>query len=248
MGAVPADWPAPPGVHAFQTLRSGGVSGGSYAGFNLASHCGDDPAAVAANRRLLRTELQLPSDPVWLDQVHGTTVLTLPLSSPAVEPPQADACWTATPGIVCAVLTADCLPVLFCADDGSVVAAAHAGWRGLAAGVLEATIAALPVAPQRLLAWLGAAIGPQAFEVGPEVRAAFVNQDPQAAAAFRGGEGDRWFGDLQALARLRLQQAGVIRIHGGGQCTYRDAQRYYSFRREPRCGRMATLIWSDRQR
>lgn len=244
MMTVTADWPAPPGVRAVQTLRDGGVSAAPYASLNLAAHCGDAPQAVSENRRRLRAYLELPAEPTWLQQVHGVAVVQAG-SHPEVDGgvPEADASWTAEPGVVCAILTADCLPVLFSADDGSVVAAAHAGWRGLAAGVLEATVAALPVAPQHLLAWFGAAIGPQMFEVGPEVRAAFVGQDPAAAAAFTAGNGDRWLADLYALARLRLQRVGVTRIYGGAACTYTEAERYYSFRREPRCGRMASLIW-----
>lgn len=238
-----ADWPAPPGVRAVQTLRGGGVSVSPYDQFNLADHCGDDPAAVAANRRILRTELALPAEPAWLHQVHGVDAVRIPSASTA--PVCADAAWTAAPGVVCAVLTADCLPVLFAAADGSVVAVAHAGWRGLAAGVLEATLAALPVPPDQILVWLGAAIGPTAFEVGPEVRAGFMADQPEAGAAFQPGRDDRWQGDLYALARLRLQRAGVTRVYGGGACTYSDTARYYSFRRDARCGRMASLIWRE---
>ncbi|HEY0973508.1 MAG TPA: peptidoglycan editing factor PgeF [Solimonas sp.] len=239
--ALAAAWPSPPGVRAWQTLRHGGVSVSPYDQLNLADHCGDDPVAVAENRRRLRAALELPSEPGWLRQVHGVAVAALP----AMGTVTADASWTAQPGVVCAVLTADCLPVLFAAVDGSVVAAAHAGWRGLAAGVLEATLAAMPIAPGRVQAWLGAAIGPAAFEVGPEVRAAFVSAQPEAEAAFRPGQGDRWMADIYALARLRLTAAGVAAVHGGNACTMTEARGYYSFRREPRCGRMATLIWRD---
>ncbi|HEX4895473.1 MAG TPA: peptidoglycan editing factor PgeF [Solimonas sp.] len=235
-----ADWPAPPGVHALQTLRGQGASIGPWAGLNLGDHCGDEPACVAANRLALREGLHLPGEPGWLRQVHGTAVARLPATVPL---PEADAAWTDRAGVVCAILTADCLPVVLAADDGSVVAAAHAGWRGLAGGVLEATVAALPVAPQRLRAWMGAAIGPAAFEVGPEVRAAFVGRDPATAVAFRPGAGDRWLADLYALARRRLMQMGVSRVDGGGECTYGAADRWYSFRRDRLCGRMATLIW-----
>lgn len=235
------DWRPPPGVHAVQTQRGTGASLGPWTGLNLGDHCGDDPAAVAANRVRLRQGLALPAEPGWLRQVHGTAVVRLP----AAGIPEADASWTDRPGVVCAVLTADCLPVLLAARDGHAVAVAHAGWRGLLAGVLEATVAALPVAPGLQQAWLGAAIGPTAFEVGPEVRAAFLADDAGASEAFVPGHGDRWLGDLYALARRRLERAGLGRIDGGGECTHGDPQRWYSFRRDRDCGRMATLIWRD---
>ena len=243
-GLLLADWPAPPGVHALQTTRAGGVSPGAYASLNLGSNTHDAPQHIAANRRRLREALALPAEPVWLRQVHGTAVIDAAVPAGAATP-EADASVSAQAGVVCAVLTADCLPVLFCSDDGRWIAAAHAGWRGLAAGVLEATIARAPLPPARLMAWLGAAIGPAHFEVGPEVREAFVAVLPAAAAAFRAGRGDRWLADLYALARLRLAAAGIDRVHGGGCCTYADAARFYSFRREPDTGRMATLIWRD---
>lgn len=237
-----AHWPAPRRIRACQTLRSGGCSAGPYASLNLAAHVGDDAAAVAHNRARLRAALQLAGEPQWLRQVHGVGVAALPAPEP--EPP-VDAAWTAQPGIVCAVLTADCLPVLFGSDDGTVVAAAHAGWRGLAGGVLEETLAALPLPAQRMHAWLGAAIGPAAFEVGPEVREAFVAHDTAAGDCFAAGDGDRWHADLYALARLRLRRLGLRSIDGGGSCTHRDAARYYSHRRDGVCGRMASLIWIE---
>jgi YfiH family protein len=238
-----ADWPGPPGVHAGQTLREGGFSAAPYDSLNLGDHCGDAPDRVARNRALLRESLGLPGEPAWLRQVHGTTVVAAhEVTGP---PPAADGSWTDRPGVVCAVLTADCLPVLLASDDGRVMAAAHAGWRGLVAGVLEATVAAMPAAPTELRAWFGAAIGPRAFEVGPEVRDAFVANDPAAATAFQRGAGDRWYGDLYALARARLARAGVTRVHGGVHCTFDESARYYSFRRDARCGRMAALIWRD---
>lgn len=237
-----ADWPAPVRVRTAVSLRQGGISDAPYDSLNLGGHVGDDPAAVAENRRRLRETLQLPAEPCWLSQVHGTAVLSLDETSRAAGA-EADACWTARRGAVCAILTADCLPVLFCSRDGTVVAAAHAGWRGLAAGVLEATIKALPVAPQNLLAWLGPAIGPSAFEVGPEVLTAFSEQDAGIAACFVTGTGGKFKADLYALARRRLHQAGVPAIYGGGRCTYTEAQDLYSFRRSGRCGRMASLIW-----
>ncbi|HSW12410.1 MAG TPA: peptidoglycan editing factor PgeF [Solimonas sp.] len=233
------DWPAPPRVRAAQTTRIGGFSQGVHAGFNLGTRCGDDPGAVAGNRRLLAETLQLPAEPGWLQQVHGAGVVRLPVSGL----PEADASIATGPGQVCVAQTADCLPVLFCDDQASVVAAAHAGWRGLAGGVLEATIAALPVPPARLLAWLGPAIGPSAFEVGPEVRQAFVDLDPGAVGCFQPAAPGKFLADLYALARRRLARAGVDRVYGGGLCTHGDAQRFYSFRRDARCGRMASLVW-----
>lgn len=233
------DWPAPAHVRALQTLRTGGCSPAPWASFNLGDHVGDEPARVAANRAELRR--QLPAEPLWLQQVHGTVVVD---AAQAPQATTADASFANEPDQVCAVMTADCLPVLFCDRAGSVVAAAHAGWRGLLDGILECTIAALPVVPGELLAWLGPAIGPERFEVGGEVRAAFVAHDAQAAGAFR-PHGDKWWADIYSLARQRLQAAGVTNIHGGGQCTVSDAERYFSYRRDGVTGRMATLIWLE---
>lgn len=241
-----AQWPAPPGIRALQTTRAGGVSPAPYDHLNLGGNTGDDPAHVAANRQRLREHLRLPAEPLWLRQVHGVTVQE---AAQRVETaPCADAACTTLAGVVCAVLTADCLPVLFCSDDGQWLAAAHAGWRGLAAGVLEATLARAPLPPARLMAWLGAAIGPAHFEVGPDVREAFVQMNAEDATAFAPGSADRWQADLYQLARLRLARAGLSRVYGGGLCTYADAERFYSFRRAchqqaPETGRMATLIW-----
>jgi YfiH family protein len=233
-------WPAPAGVRAYTTTRAGGVSAGAYAALNLAAHVGDDPAAVEENRRRLRT--QLPAEPLWLSQVHGTTVVR---AEDAVEGVAADAAFTRRAGRVCAVLTADCLPVLLCNDAGTVVAAAHAGWRGLAGGVVEAAVRATNEPPARLLAWLGPAIGPQAFEVGAEVRAAFLAHSPEAAAAFAAKGNGKWLADLYRLAELRLRGLGVERVFGGGFCTFNEAERFYSYRREKATGRMASLIWRE---
>jgi YfiH family protein len=233
------DWPAPARVHAAMTTRIGGTSRGPYAGFNLAAHVGDEPDAVAANRKLLRTQLALPAEPAWLEQVHGARVARLP--GPVAGP--ADASVTRDPGVVCAVLVADCLPVFFAGRDGDRVGIAHAGWRGLAAGVVEATVAALGGDPGRLVAWLGPAIGPDAFEVGDDVREAFVSGDPGAATAFRTGRAGRWMADLPALARRRLAAAGVTTVGGGGLCTHSDPARFYSYRRDGATGRMAALAW-----
>ena len=234
------DWPSPAGVRALVTTRAGGVSVGAYASMNLALHVGDDPAAVAENRRRLRTHL--PAEPLWLTQVHGHAVVR---AEDAVEGVTADAAFTCRAGRVCAVLTADCLPVLLCNDAGTVACAAHAGWRGLAGGVVEAAVRATSEPPARLLAWLGPAIGPGAFEVGAEVRAAFLSHSPEAAAAFAAKENGKWLADLYRLAELRLHALGVERVFGGGFCTLNEAERFYSYRREGNTGRMASLIWLE---
>jgi YfiH family protein len=240
---IRVDWPAPANVHAVTTLRGGGFSQPPYATFNLAAHVGDDPTAVAANRARLGRLLRLPAEPRWLDQRHTATVIDAERSTHPAH--GADASFAGRPGVVCAVLTADCLPLLLCNRDGSRVAAAHAGWRGLAAGVLEATVTALDEPGDRLLAWLGPAIGPQAFEVGDEVREAFVAHDPAAQQAFRPTSGNRWLADLYLLAGQRLAACGVTAIYGGGWCTYSEPERFYSYRRDRTTGRMASLIWRD---
>ncbi|TAM12400.1 MAG: peptidoglycan editing factor PgeF [Nevskiaceae bacterium] len=238
---IVADWPVPRNVQAITTTRSGGASTGPWASLNLATHCGDAPAAVAENRLRLRTGLALPAEPVWLEQVHGTRVVRVPAAR-LLQP--ADAVWTSEAGAVCAIMTADCLPVVFCDRGGSCVAVAHAGWRGLAAGVLEATLAALPVADAEILAWLGPCIGPTAFEVGAEVRASFCDMAAADAAAFApAARAGHWYADLAGLARRRLQRAGVRGIHGGHWCTFSDPAHFYSYRRDGVTGRMATLAW-----
>jgi len=234
------DWPAPGRVRAASTLRTGGVSAGPWTSLNLGAHVGDDPAAVTANRRLLVEALGLPSEPRWLQQVHGTRVAGCDWQ-PGCE---ADAAVTDQPGDVCVVMTADCLPVLLCNRAGTRVAAAHAGWRGLAAGVLERSAGAFADPPGDLLAWLGPAIGPGAFEVGEEVRQAFCAKDPGAAVAFAPSvQAGHWLADLYSLARRRLAACGVNAVYGGGECTYSDAARYFSFRRDGTTGRMASLVW-----
>jgi polyphenol oxidase len=235
------DWPVPPSVAAAVTTRAGGVSTGPWASLNLGDHVGDDPASVAENRRRLRVALGLAVEPGWLAQVHGTAVARLDAVRGAR--PEADAAVAFAPGPACAILTADCLPVLLCDAAGTRVGAAHAGWRGLAGGVIEAAVAALGCPPDDLLAWLGPAIGQDAFEVGGDVRAAFVDEDARAASAFRPNERGRWQANLEALARLRLARAGVTRVYGGGWCTHADPARWYSHRRDGRCGRMASLVW-----
>ena len=232
------DWPAPARVKAIQTTRQGGVSIAPYDSLNLGGHVGDNPLAVERNRILLNK--LLPSEPVWLEQIHGTLVANADRASCQ---PQADACIARHRAAVCAVMTADCLPVLLCDAQGSVVGAAHAGWRGLRDGVIEATVLAMGVAPQSLMAWLGPAISQEAFEVGEEVRAAFVAIQPQAASAFIAGQSGKWLADIYALARLRLNALGVTRIYGGGRCTYRERGQFFSYRRDGVTGRMGTFIW-----
>lgn len=240
------DWPAPGAVCAAFTLRAGGVSAGRYASLNLGGHVGDTPHAVAQNRRRLAAELRLPAEPLWLSQVHGTAVLAADdwvAASADGAAPQADAAVTRRAGCVLAVLVADCLPLLLARRDGGAVAVTHAGWRGLAAGVIEATIAALGAPGEELLAWLGPAIGPAHFEVGEEVREAFCGHDARAAAAFVGNPRGRWQCDLPLLARQRLAALGVSGVHGGQRCTYRESDAFYSYRRDGATGRMAALIW-----
>lgn len=231
------DWPAPPRVHALQSTRLGGVSRAPYDSLNFGMHVGDDPYAVATNRQ--RLNAHVPSEPVWLEQVHGTEVIIADMASCA---PRGDAAIARHTHSVCAIMTADCLPVFLCDEAGSVVGLAHAGWRGLAEGVIEATVKAMQVPGGRLMAWLGPAIGPQAFEVGAEVRATFVGHDPASAVAFA-PHGDKYLADIYALARLRLAAQGVTQVWGGDLCTYSDPQRFYSYRRDGRTGRMVSLIW-----
>lgn len=223
------DWPAPANVRALATTRAHG---------NLADHVEFQNSAVAARRRELRAHL--PAGPLWLKQVHGVRCVVAEESDAGVE---ADAALSRAAGTVCAVLTADCLPILLCDDAGTVVAAVHAGWRGLAAGVVESTVSAMAVPGERLMAWLGPAIGPYAFEVGEDVVAAFTHADEEAGAAFVARPDGKWLCDLYALARIRLRRLGIGRIFGGGFCTFTDAERFYSYRRERDTGRMASLIW-----
>lgn len=237
-----ATWPTPSRVQAFTTLRGpAGVSDPPFDSLNLGTRCGDDAAAVARNRDALALHFGLPSAPRWLRQVHGTNVAI----DPDHDEPEADAAVTRVPGTVLAVLSADCLPVVFAAEDGSEVAAAHAGWRGLSAGVLEATVAAMRTPPEKILAWLGPAAGAQAYEVGEEVYAAFVARDADAEHAFIATRPGHRLVNLHALARQRLDTVGVTRVIGGGFCTISDPQRFFSHRRDKVSGRMATLIWIE---
>jgi YfiH family protein len=241
-GWIVPDWPAPPTVRALITTRAGGASRSAYAGFNLGLHSGDDIEAVRHNRASLRQ--WLPGEPLWLRQVHGTKVVE---ADAAQGYPEADAALARRPGRVCAALTADCLPLLLCDEAGTTVAAVHAGWRGLCSGVIEQTLRAMDRPGQTLLAYLGPAIGPAAYEVGAEVREAFISADPggESACAFAPGAPGKFYADLYALARLRLARSGVERIYGGGYCTYTEGARFYSYRRDGATGRMASLIWME---
>lgn len=248
--ALRADWPAPPGVRAFTTLRHGaGFSAAPFDRFNLGNFRtpdGDDPAAVRRNRDALPALLALPSAPHWLRQVHGTDVVRFDAPvTPSEEEPTADASVTSAAGVVLAILTADCLPVVFAAKDGSEIAAAHAGWPGLSKGMLEAAIAAMRTPPDRLVAWIGPAAGPQRYEVGKDVFDAFVSRDAGAAVAFAPTRPGHWLADLPALARRRMTASGMETrdIHGGDLCTISDPARFFSHRRDGRSGRIATLAW-----
>lgn len=238
---ITPNWPVPENVKALQTTRIGGVSQGSYASLNLGEHVKDDPLAVAHNRQLLSP--YLPSEPVWVNQVHGIEIIDAANSS-CLE--NADGAFTTHANVVCVTMTADCLPVLLCDKAGTVVAAVHAGWRGLCDGVIEAAIAKMPAKPEDILAWLGPAIGPNAFEVGDDVREQFLQIDAQANSAFK-PHGDKWLCDIYTLAKQRLVSTGVKAIYGGSVneefCTYTDETRFFSFRRDNETGRMASLIW-----
>ena len=246
---IEPDWPAPANVRALSTTRDGGVSDGVFAGLNLGAHVGDEPARVEANRARLQQAAQIPGPLNWLNQVHG--IVMHPVSSHYQQAPDADAACAHEADQACIVMTADCLPVLFCDRAGTVVAAAHAGWRGLLGneqgGVLEASIAAMGCEPGEILAWLGPAIGPAAFEVGGEVREAFMAEQAVAEAAFVPSSNvGKWLADIYRLARLRLARARVNAVYGGEYCTFSDSEQSYSYRRDGQTGRMASLIWLAR--
>ena len=244
MAWILPNWPAPPEVRALSTQRRGGVSAAPFESLNLGAHVGDSAEAVAENRRRLRTAARLPAEPVWLSQQHGTKVLDLDGARDA--PAGADASFTRRPGRVCAILTADCLPVLLASDSGAGVAAAHAGWRGLAAGVIEATVRALALPPAVAPGLARAGHRPGHFEIGAEVREELLRADPQADAAFEPNARGRYMADLAALARRRLERLGIARIYGGDACTYAAPEDYFSYRRDGRTGRQATLIWLEK--
>lgn len=241
---IKPNWPAPERVHACSTTREGGFSQNRYASLNLAVHVEDEFMMVARNRALLREQLQLPAEPLWLNQVHGTTVVQADQQYMQVT---ADAAYTHSPNVICAVLAADCLPVLLCDKDATCVAAVHAGWRGLAAGIIEKTIDTLQVPGEQLLAWLGPAIGPSMFEVGRELMQQFVAMDPHATKAFKpAAVKNKWLADIYVLARQRLAQRNVTAVYGGEYCTYSEAELFYSYRRDKqKTGRMGSLIWLE---
>jgi YfiH family protein len=264
------DWPAPAHIHAATTLRTGGVSQAPFSSLNPAAHVGDDPDRVRQNRRIIRAMLDLPAEPVWLDQIHSNRAVRA--ANPPFSPvqkrhkevlQQADASYTHEPGVVCAVMTADCLPLLVCSTDGSQIAAIHAGWRGLLAGVISNTVAAMQIPPNSpllkrpvlsltnggargdLLVWLGPAIGPDCFEVGAEVRDSFMEKSAAFNKAFKDQGNGKWLADIYLLARIELASLGIAQVYGGGFCTVTEHERFYSYRRDIRTGRMATLIWRD---
>ncbi|RJT40528.1 purine nucleoside phosphorylase YfiH [Rahnella woolbedingensis] len=239
---IQPQWPQPASVRSCATTREGGVSLPPYGALNLGSHVGDSPEHVALNRQRLIELGDLPAAPHWLEQVHGTDVAHLSSQTPAIPPLIADAAYTRESSVVCAAMTADCLPVLFCSKSGDEVAAAHAGWRGLCAGVLEKTVACFDAAPADIMAWMGPAIGPAHFEVGGEVREAFMAVNRDASVAFI-PVGTKFMADIYQLARLRLQAAGITAFYGGEYCTVTDSNKFYSYRRDGVTGRLASLIW-----
>jgi polyphenol oxidase len=236
------DWPAPANIHALTTLRTGGVSTDEYGSLNLATHVGDDPEKVFENRQRLKDWLVLPAEPIWLEQTHSIIAIDAAQSTTLQ---QADASYTDQADIVCAVMTADCLPLLICSTDGQKIAAIHAGWKGLLAGIISNTLAALKTTD--VLVWLGPAIGANSFEVGEEVREAFVEKFPPFAAGFKQISEHKYLADIYQLARIELAERGVHAVYGGGLCTYTDQERFYSYRRDAKTGRMATLIWRTSQ-
>ena len=243
---ITPNWPAPDNIHAFSSTRVAGESKGVYAGLNLAQHVGDDPQTVEKNRRQLSIALNLPNEPFWLNQVHQATALNSSTQQINLEDsitPSADASFSLQANHVCAVMTADCLPVLICNSQGDKVSAIHAGWRGLAEGVIENSVAGLNERPGRLMAWLGPAIGPQAFEVGEDVRHVFVEKFAQADTAFMQNRPGHYLADIYQLARLVLSSVGVKAIYGGEYCTFTDANHFYSYRRDGTTGRQVSLIW-----
>ncbi len=234
------DWPVPANVHAATTLRTGGVSQGVYGSLNPAMHVGDHVDLVEQNRRAIREMLGLPAEPVWLEQIHSNRAVKAVITG---SPQQADASYTCEQGVVCAVMTADCLPLLVCNRDGTHVAAIHAGWRGLLAGVIGNTVTAMQA--QDLLVWLGPAIGPGSFEVGAEVRAAFLEKSAAFSSAFKEQNSGKWLADIYQLARVDLAGLGIDKVYGGNFCTVTEHERFYSYRRDKETGRMATLIWRE---
>ena len=241
---ITPDWPAPANIHAAMTTRVGGVSLSPYVSLNLGDHVGDASQAVAQNRAIVAQQLKLPSQAIWLNQSHSTTAIKAATTS--TRACEGDASYSQERGVVCAVMTADCLPLLICNLDGTEVAAIHAGWRGLFGGVIEATVTKLETKPGQLMVWLGAAIGPDQFEVGAEVRQQFIAEDSRSENAFRpSSREEHWFADIYRLARIRLKRLGINTIYGGGLCTYSDSETFFSYRRDGVTGRMASLIWME---
>jgi YfiH family protein len=233
------NWIVPPNVHAVMTTRNGGVSQSPYGNFNLATHVGDDLENVLENRRLLKTELALSTEPFWLEQIHSDKVVD---ANSNLILPKADASYSNQKNVVCVVMTADCLPVLMCSTDGKQIAAIHAGWRGLANGIISNAVVTLNT--KDLIVWLGAAIGAECFEVGDDVRDIFLAKSTDYAVAFK-KNGTQWLADIYQLARIELAYLGITRVYGGEFCTVTDAEHFYSYRRDKETGRMATLIWRD---
>lgn len=240
MSWINPDWPVADNIHSAVTKRSGGLSQGAFSSLNLAGHVNDDIEQVQGNRQILKKKLHLPTEPVWLQQVHSNKTIKAELS---LNQPEVDASYTDQPNIVCAVLTADCLPVLLASKNGDKIAAIHAGWRGLLAGIISNTVNALETT--EIIAWLGPAIGPDCFETGSEVKDAFVNKSKQFSSAFTQTKQDKYLADIYQLARIELAELGVTAVYGGNYCTVTDEQRFYSYRRDGETGRMATLIWRD---
>lgn len=234
------DWPAPANIHAATTLRTGGVSLGAFSSLNPAAHVSDDNERVRQNRQIIRAMLNLPAEPIWLEQIHSNRAVKA-VKTALLE--QADASYTNESGVVCAVMTADCLPLLICSTDGAQIAAIHAGWRGLLAGVITNTVVAMQ--QQDFLVWLGPAIGPDCFEVGPEVREDFLEKSASFNDAFKRQGNGKWLADIYQLARIELAVLGIINVYGGTHCTFTEHERFYSYRRESQTGRMATLIWRE---
>jgi len=234
------DWPAPANIHAATTLRTGGVSLGAFSSLNPATHVSDDNERVRQNRQIIGAMLDLPAEPIWLAQIHSNRAVKA-VKTALLE--QADASYTNESGIVCAVMTADCLPLLVCSTDGAQIAAIHAGWRGLLAGVITNTVVAMQ--QQDLLVWLGPAIGPDCFEVGPEVREAFLEKSVTFNDAFKQQGNGKWLADIYQLARIELAALGIVNVYGGTHCTFTEHEYFYSYRRESQTGRMATLIWRE---
>lgn len=237
---IKPNWPAPPQIHAICTTRAGGISRSPYDSLNLGDHVGDDPAAVAQNRLILNNALNLPNEPCWISQVHGMRAVN---TQDWQIGDKADASYTTTPNAICAVMTADCLPILLCNQTGDYVAAIHAGWRGLAAGIIEATIAKAPCEPSQIMAWLGPAIGPTAFEAGDDVRNIFLSQAPENKSGFTSITEGKWWVDMYHIARQHLSAVGIYDIYGDVDCTVLNPDRFFSFRRDHDTGRMASLIW-----